>query len=71
MIGWIKKIRKGLSIVNRIQAMVDEGQDVYEEVRKIQAKYGDLPDDVKLSWIQVKQFVDSVRDIFNPPSEPK
>lgn len=59
----LSKLKRIFVYGRKIQKVVDEGQDVFEAVDTIQRKYADLPDDVKGAWIEVQQFVDSLRDL--------
>jgi len=62
MFGWLKTVRWGLGKVGKIAHVIEEGKDVYEAVDLIQSKYKDLDDDVAAAWVQVKEFIDAVKD---------
>ena len=53
-----------LLVLRKIKKAIDSGDDVWTHVENIQARYADLPDDVKESWDKVKAFAKDVRDVF-------
>ena len=53
----------GWKFARKIKRAYKEGKDVVAAAGVIRAKYDDLPDDVKLAWKEVEEFVDALRDI--------
>jgi hypothetical protein len=65
MIGFaaISKVFTAIKIVGRIQRAVKEGKDVADAAARIEAKYGELPDDVQDAWRELREFIEAVKDI--------
>ena len=64
MIGFITKIPSAFSTVNRVKRLIREGRDIPTAYRKMQDKYGELPEDAKDAWRELSEFIDAFLDLF-------
>lgn len=63
-LSWITAPITGFKIVSRLRRVIREGRDIPKAYRQLEAKYSELPDDVKGAWTEVAQFVDAFLDLF-------
>lgn len=63
MFGWIGKIKSGFQLVGKLRRLVDEGRDLEQVYQTFEQRYGDLDEDLKYAWKELREFLDALRAV--------